>query len=55
MYEDYQLAYYLIVYVTSLAFIDDAFENARLTLKLLYKLKVPGRLHVLSLRFKKSI
>jgi hypothetical protein len=55
MYEDYQLAYYPIAYIAALAFVDDAFENARLTPELLYKLRVPKRLHVLPLRFKKSI
>jgi hypothetical protein len=31
MHEDFQLAYCLIVHITSLAFADNAFENARLT------------------------
>ena len=55
MHEDYQLAYYPLAHITSLAFADDAFENSRLTPELLYKLRVPGRLHVLPLRFKKSM
>ena len=55
MHEDYQLAYCPIVYITALAFADDAFENARLTPELLYKLRVPSRLHCLPLRFKKSM
>jgi Protein of unknown function (DUF3435) len=55
MHEDYQLAYCPIVHIISLAFVDDAFENARLTPELLHKLRVPGRLHVLPLRFKKSM
>jgi hypothetical protein len=44
-----------MAYITSLAFADDAFENTRFTLKLLYKLKVPDRLYILPLRFKKNI
>jgi hypothetical protein len=55
MHEDYQLAYCLIAHITSIAFADDAFENSRLTSRLLYKLRVPGRLYVLPLKFKKSI
>jgi len=55
MHEDYQLAYCPMAHITSLAFTDDAFENARLTPELLHKLRVPGRLHVLPLRFKKSM
>jgi hypothetical protein len=55
MHEDYQLAYCPIAHITSLAFADDAFENTRLTPELLHKLRVPGRLHVLPLRFKKSM
>jgi Protein of unknown function (DUF3435) len=55
MHEDYQLAYCPLAYITSLAFADDAFENTRLTPELLHKLRVPGRLHVLPLRFKKSM
>jgi hypothetical protein len=55
MHEDYQLAYCPMAHITSLAFADDAFENTRLTPELLHKLRVPGRLHVLPLRFKKSM
>jgi Protein of unknown function (DUF3435) len=55
MHEDYQLAYCPIVHVTSLAFANDAFEHARLTPEFLYKLRVPRRLHVLPLQFKKSM
>jgi Protein of unknown function (DUF3435) len=55
MHEDYQLAYCPIAHIAALAFADDAFENARLTPELLHKLRVPKRLHVLPLRFKKSI
>lgn len=55
MHKDYQLAYCPLGHITSLAFADDAFENARLTPELLHKHRVPGRLHVLSLRFKKSM
>jgi Protein of unknown function (DUF3435) len=55
MHEDYQLAYCPLAHTTSLAFADDAFKNARLTPELLYKLRVLKRLHVLPLRFKKSI
>jgi hypothetical protein len=55
MHEDYQLAYCPIARITALAFADDAFENARLTPELLHRLRVPKRLHVLSLRFKKSM
>jgi Protein of unknown function (DUF3435) len=60
MYEDYQLAYCPIAHITSLAFANeafanDAFENTRLTPELLHKFRVPGRLHVLPLRFKKSM
>ena len=54
MHEDYQLAYCPIAHITALAFADDAFESARLTPELLHKLRVPSRLHVLPLRFKKS-
>jgi hypothetical protein len=55
MHEDYQLAYYPITHIAALAFADDAFENARLTPELLHKLRVSKRLHVLPLRFKKSM
>jgi Protein of unknown function (DUF3435) len=55
MYEDYQLAYGPIAHITTLAFADDAFECARLTPELLHKLRVPSRLHVLPLRFRKSM
>jgi hypothetical protein len=55
MHEDYQLAYCPIAHITALAFTDDAFESARLTPELLHKLRVPSRLHVLPLRFKKSM
>ena len=55
MHEDYQLAYYPIAHITFLAFAEDAFENNRLTFELLHKLRVPGRLHVLPLKFKKSM
>ena len=55
MHEDYQLAYCPMAHITSLAFADDAFENTRLTPELLHKLRVPGRLHVLPLRFKKDM
>lgn len=55
MHEDYQLAYCPIAHITTLAFADDAFENACLTPELLHKLRVPSRLHCLSLRFKKSM
>jgi hypothetical protein len=55
MHEDYQLAYCPIAHITSLAFADNAFENARLTPEFLHKLRVPGRLHVLPLPFKKSM
>ena len=54
MHEDYQLAYCPLAHITSLAFADDAFEVTRLTPGFLQKLRVPGRLHVLLLRFKKS-
>jgi hypothetical protein len=54
MHEDYQLAYCPIVHITSLAFVDDAFENARLTPELLHKLRVPGRLHVLPCHSKRA-
>lgn len=46
MHEDYQLAYYPIVHITSLAF-TDAFENTRLTPELLHKLRVRSKLYVL--------
>jgi hypothetical protein len=52
--DDY-LAYYLIAHIASLAFTDDAFENTRLTPEFPHKLKVPGRLRALPLRFKKSM
>jgi hypothetical protein len=55
MHEDYQLAYCLIAHITSLAFADNAFESTRLTPKFLRKLRVPARLHVLPLHFKKSM
>jgi Protein of unknown function (DUF3435) len=55
MHEDYQLAYCPIAHITSLAFADNAFESARLTPEFLHKLRVPGRLHVLPLPFKKSM
>jgi hypothetical protein len=55
MHEDYQLAYCPIAHITALAFADDAFESVRLTPEILHKLRVPGRLHVLPLRFKKSM
>jgi Protein of unknown function (DUF3435) len=55
MHEDYQLAYCPIAHITSLAFADNAFENARLTPEFIHKLRVPGRLHVLPLPFKKSM
>lgn len=55
MHEDYQLAYCPIAHITGLAFADDAFESARLTPELLHRLRVPNRLHVLPLRFKKSM
>jgi hypothetical protein len=55
MHEDYQLAYYPIAYIIALAFADNAFESARLTPELLHKLRMPSRLHVLPLRFKKSM
>jgi len=45
MHEDYQLAYCPIAHITALAFAVDAFESARLTPKLLHKLRVPSRLH----------
>jgi hypothetical protein len=54
MHEDYQLAYCPIAHIIALAFADGAFESARLTPELLHKLRVPSRLHVLPLRFKKS-
>ena len=43
----YQLAYFPIAHITSLAFADGAFENARVALEFLHKLRVPARLHVL--------
>jgi len=43
MHEDYQLAYCPIAHITALAFAVDAFESARLTPKLLHKLRVPSR------------
>src|SRR5271155_306879 len=55
MHEDYQLVYCLIAHITALAFVDDAFQNARLTPEILPKLRAPGRLHVLPLLFKKSM
>jgi hypothetical protein len=55
MHEDYQLAYCPIAHIAALAFAVDAFESARLTPKLLHKLRVPSRLHVLPRRFKKSM
>ena len=54
MHEDYQLTYCPIAHITALAFADDAFESARLTPELLHKLRVPSRLHVLPLRFKRA-
>jgi hypothetical protein len=44
-----------MTHITSLAFADDAFENPCFTLGLLHKLRVPDRLHVLPLPFKRSI
>ena len=41
--------------MTAWAFTDDAFQNARLTPEILHKLRVPGRLYVLPLPFKKSM
>jgi hypothetical protein len=55
MHEDYQLAYCPIAYITALAFANNAFESARFTPKLLHKVRVLPRLHVLPLRFKKSM
>jgi len=55
MHEDYQLAYCPLAHITSLAFADDAFENARLTPELLHKLRVPGRLHVLPAQIVESL
>jgi len=55
MHEDYQLAYCPIAHIAALAFADNAFENPRLTPKLLHKLRMPKRLHVLPLQFKKSM
>jgi hypothetical protein len=55
MHEDYQLAYCPIAHITALAFADRAFQNARLTPDILPKLRVPSRLHVLPLLFKKSM
>jgi hypothetical protein len=49
------MAYCPIAHITSLAFADNAFENARLIPEILQKLRVPGRLHVLPLPFKKSM
>jgi hypothetical protein len=49
------MAYYPIAHITSLAFADNAFERARLTPEILHKLRVPGRLHVLPLQFRKSM
>jgi hypothetical protein len=55
MHEDYQLAYYPIVHITSLTFADNAFERTRLTPELLYKLHVPSQLHASHLPFKKNM
>jgi hypothetical protein len=55
MHEDYQLVYCSLAHITSLVFVNDAFENSRFTPELFYKFRVLGRLHVLPLRFKKSI
>jgi hypothetical protein len=55
MHEDYQLVYCPIANIAALAFADDTFKNPRLTPELLRKLRVPKRLHVLPLRFKKSM
>src|SRR5947209_20334426 len=55
MHEDYRLAYCSMAYIAALAFADDVFQNARLTPEIMPKLRVPGRLHVLPLIFKKSM
>jgi hypothetical protein len=54
MHCDYQLAYCPITYIVALAFRDNAFENERLTPELVWSLRVPKRLHVLPLKWKKD-
>jgi hypothetical protein len=55
MHCDYQLAYCPITYIVALAFRNNAFENERLTPELVWGgLRVPKRLHVLPLRWKKE-
>ena|SRR2546423_6825325 len=55
MHEDYQLAYCVITYILALAFFDRAFENERLTPELIFRLRVPDRLHTLPIRWKKDM
>lgn len=54
MHCDYQLAYCPITYIVALAFRDNAFENERLISELVWSLRVPKRLHVLPLKWKKD-
>ncbi len=55
MHCDYQLAYCPLTYIAALAFRDNAFENERLTPEIFWQLRVPKRLHVLPIRWKKSM
>lgn len=52
MHCDYQLTYCPILHIVAMAFRDEAFENERLTPELVWRLRVPGRLPSLSLRWK---
>jgi hypothetical protein len=54
MHCDYQLAYCLIMYIVSLVFRDNAFENERLTPEYIWQLQVPKSLRSQPLRWKKS-
>src|SRR5205809_454592 len=54
MHCDYQLAYCPLTYIVALAFRDNAFENERLTPEIFWQLRIPKRLHVLPIKWKKS-
>jgi hypothetical protein len=55
MHKNYQLIYYPLMHIISLAFINNVFENLRFIFKLFHKFKMFKRLHILFLRFKKNI
>jgi Protein of unknown function (DUF3435) len=55
MHCDYQLAYYRITYILALAHANRAFKNERLTPEYILRLRVPPRLHPLSILWKEEM